>query len=291
MAFGIVNSLPRTGPARTMRGAVDAIPAPLLLAGVAVIGLTWGTLFHVSGLVADAPTAFLAVALAAALASIGGFAFGPICGAMLLPLADTPVGAVQIMLACSVANQALSVWSLRRAIDWRGLLPFLAGGVFGVPVGVHLLLTADATVYPRLLGSVVVLYAVWMLAGRQARLRDRGPLADAVVGMLGGITGGLSAFPSGPVTAWCGLRGWDKTRQRGVYQPYILAMQVLALGSMAAMGRGSAAMPGLGVLLYVPVSLVGTACGLALFRRLTDRQFGRAVNILLLLAGVAMLVG
>ena len=155
MAFGIVNSLPRTGPARTMRGAVDAIPAPLLLAGVAVIGLTWGTLFHVSGLVADAPTAFLAVALAAALASIGGFAFGPICGAMLLPLADTPVGAVQIMLACSVANQALSVWSLRRAIDWRGLLPFLAGGVFGVPVGVHLLLTARGrALYARVAADI-----------------------------------------------------------------------------------------------------------------------------------------
>jgi uncharacterized membrane protein YfcA len=41
-------------------------------------------------------------------------------------------------------------------------------------------------------------------------------------------------------------------------------------------------------LLFIPASMVGTACGLALFRRLTDRQFGRAVNLMLLVAGLAM---
>jgi uncharacterized membrane protein YfcA len=111
------------------------------------------------------------------------------------------------------------------------------------------------------------------------------------VGLLGGMLGGLAAFPSGPLTVWCGLQGWDKSRQRGLYQPFILPMQVLALALMPLLAPAGHAGPalGLGALAFVPPSLLGTACGLALFRRMTDRQFGRAIMLMLLVSGLAML--
>ena len=31
------------------------------------------------------------------------------------------------------------------------------------------------------------------------------------------------------MTIWCSMRGWDKQQQRAVYQPYILAMQLLTI--------------------------------------------------------------
>ena len=64
------------------------------------------------------------------------------------------------------------------------------------------------------------------------------------------------------------------------------------LGVIAAMAPGSAlgALPDLAQLAYVPAALIGAACGLRLFRGLTDRQFRRAVNILLIAAGVGMVV-
>jgi hypothetical protein len=48
-----------------------------------------------------------------------------------------------------------------------------------------------------------------------------------VAGALSGFVarnGGLAEFPGAFVTIWCGLNGWDKARQRGVYQPFILGM-------------------------------------------------------------------
>jgi uncharacterized membrane protein YfcA len=204
------------------------------------------------------------------------------------------VQAVQIILVCSIANQAMSVWAMRRSIDWRGLWPYLAGGVVGVPIGVQILLGADAGLYPQVLGGLLVAYCLWMLFGRPATLpnqtRPGWRLADAGIGLAGGLVGGVAGFPSGPVTVWCGLQGWDKARQRALYQPFILPMQVLALCVVlvAAPGQGAAPLLGLDALLFIPASMVGTACGLALFRRLTDRQFGRAVNLMLLVAGLAM---
>jgi uncharacterized membrane protein YfcA len=275
---------------RFARQSLDSLPAPLLIGLTVIVAGSWGSLLHATGATTALSVAFLAVGLAAALASIGGFAFGPICGAMLLPLAESPMQSVQVVLVCSIANQAMSLWSMRRDIAWRALLPYLAGGVVGVPLGVVLLLGTDPGLYPRLLGGVVVAYALWMAFGRPVVLPPMGRTVEAMVGLAGGLTGGLAGFPSGPMTIWCGLQGWDKARQRGLYQPFILPMQVLALVLLAVLAPGQDASPGIGfgVLLFLPASMVGTACGLALFRRMTDRQFGRAIALMLLAAGLAM---
>jgi hypothetical protein len=42
--------------------------------------------------------------------------------------------------------------------------------------------------------------------------------------------------------------------------------------------------------IYMPANLLGTLCGLALFRRLNDRQFFIAVNLMLMLSGASLVV-
>ena len=82
-----------------------------------------------------------AVAVSSLLSSIAGFAFSAICGAIMFHFRQDAVGLVQIMLVCSIANQTMSVWLLRRDIRTRTVLPFLFGGLLGAPIGVWLLLS------------------------------------------------------------------------------------------------------------------------------------------------------
>jgi uncharacterized membrane protein YfcA len=42
-------------------------------------------------------------------------------------------------------------------------------------------------------------------------------------------------------------------------------------------------------LAYVPAALFGTWCGISIFRRLTDAQFSRWVNVLLVVSGIGLL--
>ncbi len=88
------------------------------------------------------------------------------------------------------------------------------------------------------------------------------------------------------------MRGWDKRRQRGVYQPFILIMQVLALALMPFMRGGGfhAGSINPAPLQFVPVALLGTWFGLTLFERLSDRTFIRTVNALLLVSGLGLLI-
>ena len=231
---------------------------------------------------------FAAVGLASFLSSIGGFAFAAICGAMLFHMDDDPIEMVQIMMTCSIANQAKMTWELRRNFDWSSLRWFLTGGIFGLPIGVWLLLNVEKGLYIHALGVFLVIYGGYMLFRRPFVLRQH-IACDIAAGFLGGITGGVMGFPGASVTIWCGTKGWDKDRQRAVFQPFILILQIAALVliGMARSGHDIAYDPF--SLVYIPAGLIGTALGLVFYQKLSDKQFSRAVNMLLIISGVGFL--
>ena len=234
----------------------------------------------------------VAILAASTVSSIVGFAFSAVCGAVLFHLTDSTVGAVQTMIVCSIAIQLFSVVTLWRTIDLRSLPVFLAGGVLGMPSGVYLLLHLQTDVYRDLIGGLLIVYGGYLLLARPIPPVKTGLLADACAGFLGGLTGGLAGFPGAFVTIWCGLKGWDNTRQRGVYQPFILAMQPLTLIAIHLMRPSSAAMAQLDwkTLASVPAALLGAWFGLRIFKRLSDRQFGFAVNALIILSGIGLIL-
>jgi uncharacterized membrane protein YfcA len=232
-----------------------------------------------------------AIGVASLASSIAGFAFSAICGAMLFHLSDDTVRIVQIMITCSIANQAAMTWAMRNEIAWRALRVYLAGGAMGLAIGVWALLHTDRTTYTHIIGAFLVIYGGYMLTRRPLIIRRQPAAVDVATGFMGGITGGLVGFPGAPVTIWCGMKGWDKSRQRAVVQPFILIMQIAALPAISlARGSGAASAYDPANLLFIPVSLIGTALGMALYRRLSDLQFARAVNVLLIVSGASYVV-
>ena len=233
-----------------------------------------------------------AVFSASLLSSLAGFAFSALCGAMMFQFRHDPIVVVQIMLLCSLANQSLSVWMLRHDIEWRRLRPFLLPGAIGVLCGVFALLHMQIYMYLRVLGAILIVYGCYMLVRRPFTPRQTGYVGDALSGFFGGMLGGLAAIPGAPVSIWCATKGWDKTRQRALYQPFIMFMQIVALLAIPAMLAGGSAKVGFPpmVYLYVPAGLIGTMIGFAWFRQMTGRQFHIAVNLLLAVSGAGLLL-
>jgi uncharacterized membrane protein YfcA len=234
------------------------------------------------------PVVIGAIFLASAVSSIAGFAFSAVCGSILFHLANDPVQIVQIMIVCSIANQTAMVCSLRRVIRWRELAPFLVGGAFGLPVGITVLLKLDRHVYTHALGVLLVVYGCYMLVRKPLVIRRQKMAFDILAGVLGGITGGATGFPGAFVTIWCGFKGWSKERQRAMFQPFILIMQVAALATISLL-RHSSGKVGFepADLFCIPAALLGTAVGMALYKRLSDNHFARAVNLLMIVSGIS----
>ncbi|MGE4047522.1 MAG: sulfite exporter TauE/SafE family protein [Acetobacteraceae bacterium] len=271
------------------------LKANLAHGGVVLAAIVYIVVMAATGLAPHGAAPLAAVFVAASVASLAGFAFSPICGALLFHQLDTPLAVVEIMLLCSVANQTLSVIALWHSIVWRLLLPFVVAGVLGAPLGVILLLRCDPRVYLVMFGSVLVVYGLYQFLRRTAAPRRpaaHARIGDIAAGFAGGVGSGFAGLAGMPVAIWLNMQGWDKLRQRALFQPFILLMQVLSLLLMFAM-KGNWSVPAMhqpGHLAYLPVSLLGTWCGLQVFRGMTDRQFTMVINLLLIISGLGMIV-
>ncbi len=233
---------------------------------------------------------YLTATFAAALVTgIAGFAFGLVAAAVWLHIL-TPIQTATLIVAFGLVVQGISLWKLRHALQWPRLWPFLFGAVFGVPLGVAILDWTGPDQVRVTVGAVLVLYSVYSLARPAMKAVKRGgATADAGVGFLNGILGGLTGLAGILTTIWCGIRGWPKDEQRAVFQPIgvaIFAMSGLWLGVSGAVSTETAWFFVFGL----PALLAGTWVGLKLYGRLDEAGFRKIVLLLLLVSGIALVV-
>jgi uncharacterized membrane protein YfcA len=154
------------------------------------------------------------------------------------------------------------------------------GGVCGIPFGIWIMANLPAAELTLVTGIVLLLYTLWMvLKPHTISINNTGTTQHILVGMLGGVIGGFTAFPGAALVVWAGLKNLTKTEQRAVVQPYILAMQVISLLSMIFMRSGELtsnpfdATFWLFFLLLIPVVLPMTKLGVMAFKKMSDMNF------------------
>ena len=233
--------------------------------------------------------------LAGVVSGLSGFAFSAIaaCVLWLLP----PLQAVPLIMLLSACNQLLSLGTLRKEVVLRGTveregpLAYIAGGIVGAPIGLGLLQTLPPRTFAGGLGLFLIVYSLLvLLKPHRLRIKVSGWKPAVAVGAAGGIIGGFSAFPGSMPVVYLGLRGVSKTDTRGITQPYILALQLTSLGILAL--THSAIFNAQFWLLWVltlPAVLLGSSAGVALYRRISEVNFRRAVLILLIVSGASLL--
>lgn len=233
---------------------------------------------------------FLVATFAGALvAGLSGFAFGLVAAAIWLYIL-TPIQTATLIIAFGLIVQGYSVWKLRRALDWRKLWPFLPGAAVGVPVGVAILGLSNPMHIRAGVGAFLVLYCLYALFRPVMKpLTAGGAVADAGIGFLNGVFGGITGLAGILVTIWCGLRGWPKDQQRAVFQPVAVAVFAMSAIWLGAKGEISKDMIRL-FLFGLPVLLLGTWLGLKFYGRLDEAMFRKVVLVLLLLSGIALVV-
>ncbi len=240
------------------------------------------------GLPLELPIFLVATFAGALVAGLSGFAFGLVAASIWLYIL-TPLQTASLIIAFGLLVQGYSVWKLRPALDWRKLWPFLVGAAIGVPVGVAFLTWANPQHVKIGIGVLLISYSLYALfRPAMEPIKGGGALADASVGFLNGMIGGMTGLAGILVTVWCGLRGWPKDVQRTVFQPVAVAvfvMSALWLGAKGAVTGETAKL----FLVGLPALFIGTWAGVRLYGRLDESSFRKVVLVLLLGSG-AMLI-
>jgi len=204
--------------------------------------------------------------------------------------AMSPATAAPLVAICSVAGHLQALRSIWGGVRWPRLWPFLVAGMLGVPIGTALLEQVRVQPLKLGVGILLIFYSAWMgLVRRPPVVAGGGRAADAAVGFVGGVMGGLASLSGPAPTIWVQLRGWTKNEQRGVNQPFnmtILATALLAAGVAGLLDRTF----WIWAVITVPVSLVGARIGLMLYGRVNDAAFRQLVLVLLGLSGMTLIV-
>jgi hypothetical protein len=218
---------------------------------------------------------------------LAGFAMGLVVSGVWLHIL-TPVQTTALIVGYGLFVQAHGVWTFRRVVDLRRVLPLIAGGLIGAPLGVMLLAHLDPAIVRRAVGVLLVLYSLYgMMRPRLAPLRAN-RTADGAIGFFNGVLGGLTGLAGPIVVIWCQLSGVPYQAQRAIFQPVILAafvMTAIGLGVEGAITRDLLVLFGLGLL---PVA-AGIWLGVHLYGRLDEAGFRRVILVLLLVSGLVLL--
>jgi uncharacterized membrane protein YfcA len=236
------------------------------------------------------------IALVAAGALIGGFVNGLIGAAYALVAmsfwlhAMPPVFAAPLVCLCSVGGHLQALPRIWHGVRWPRLWPFLVAGLLGVPLGTLMLSHMQPGPLKLGVGLLLIAYVSWNgFVRRPPSIRHwGGRIADATAGFVGGVLGGMASI-SGPVpVTWVQLRNWSRDEQRGVNQPYNMAILALALISAAVAGLLDMRWV-FWAAVSLPVSLIGTRLGLKMYGRFDDAQFRRVILAMLGLSGLTLI--
>jgi uncharacterized membrane protein YfcA len=234
-----------------------------------------------------------AVALGAVLGGfvqgLSGFAFGLVAiGLWAWTVDPTVVG--PLVVFGSLLGQMLSFGTVRRGLDPGRLLPFIVGGLIGIPIGVLLLRRVDPVEFKLAVGVILLLWCPAMLLLRELpRVDGGGRWADGIAGWIGGVMGGLGGLTGPAPTLWCALRGWGRDEQRAVFQSFNIVMQAATMAAYLATGTINTQTAWL-FAIVAPAMLVPTLLGARLYRRFSDAGFQRLVLLLLTASGALLVV-
>lgn len=230
----------------------------------------------------------MGAAIAGLVQGISGFAFAMVAMSIWVWGID-PLLAAPMAVFGGWFGQVISAIRVRRGWYVSILWPFVLGSAIGIPIGTQLLGLLDQNRFKLVLGSLLVVCCSAMLAtSRLPKINRGGRVADAGVGLLGGVMAPLSGFSGLAPALWCTLRGYNKDEHRAVLQNFNLIVLSATLATNVWTGRVRADhWPQMAV---VAGSLVLPAIwGSKIYIGMSAAAFRQTVLWLLVFAGTVML--
>jgi len=237
--------------------------------------------------------ALMGACLVAAFTSgIAGFSFNLVAAGFLFHFVP-PQQSAPVLVTASLIIQLWTIGVVWKAIRWPVLLPYLAAGLLGTPLGVAILRVADGDAIKVGIGLLLVGYSAYMLSRVALRLApprvEAGAGADAAVGFAGGILAGIGGFSGALPTMWTDLKGLRKDEARAIFQPFIVVTHIVAVASLAAGGFFDA-QAGWSLLAALPALALGTYLGVKAYHRLPAEGFRLVLLGLLLVSGLSLVI-
>lgn len=231
----------------------------------------------------------IGAAIAGLVQGISGFAFAMVAMSIWVWTID-PILAAPMAVFGGWFGQVISAFRIRRGWHVDILWPFVVGSAIGIPIGQMLLPYLDPNQFKLVLGSLLVICCSAMLAtAKLPQIKKGGKVADAGVGLLGGLMAPLSGFSGLAPALWASLRGYNKDEHRAVIQNFNLIVLSATVATNVWSGRlNRAHVPQMAVV--AGALILPAIWGSKIYVGMSAAAFRKTVLWLLVGAGITMLI-
>jgi uncharacterized membrane protein YfcA len=222
-----------------------------------------------------------ALALAGFVQGALGFGFGMVAMA-LLPFSLSVKEASPLVVLFTLPLVLIAFYIHRRHFQWRDGWVLVLGTCVGVPLGVRLLSVVSSTALLRLLGAVLLTFALYELVSQhKPHLKIALPSWSAVpIGVISGITSGAFNAGGPPLVAYAYTQSWSKERVIALLQVLFAIGAALRMVTMLHEGLITSHTVSLGMWATLPV-LVALLAGTRLLRHVPMEKLRRGVFLFL----------
>ena len=228
-------------------------------------------------------------AVAGLVQGISGFAFAMVAMSIWVWGVEPQLAAVMAVFG-GWFGQVISALRIRRGWYPSILMPFVIGSAIGIPIGQRLLPFLDPNQFKLVLGMLLVVCCSLMLAtAKLPHIKSGGKVADAGVGLLGGVMAPLSGFSGLAPALWASLRGYNKDEHRAVLQNFNLIVLSATVASNVWSGRlNRTHVPQMAIV--AGTLILPAIWGSKIYVGMSAAAFRKTVLWLLVGAGVTMLI-
>jgi len=228
------------------------------------------------------------VLFAAFLQCLTGFGFAAIIMPLLTLLLGLHTAAPLVALA-GLTVYSINLVRYRRAINFEEVWRLVAASIVGVPVGFWVLTNVDESLVSRVLGWLLILYAIYSLV-RPVASRSLSRWWVYPSGFLAGCLGGAYNTPGPPVIVYGSQRQLPKDEFRAVLQAFFFFTTVLVV-TAHLLARNVTTQVFTYYLYTVPALLVGILVGVRVDRYVDRARFRTLVSIMTMGLGLLLVFG
>ena len=220
---------------------------------------------------------------AATVAGMTGFGYGlvsvPLLMLMLPPRMVVPAVTMHIFLI-----SLLILLEVIKQVDVRRIWPLMVTGLFGLPLGIFVLLVLSEGALRTTVGVVIVFFALALLLGLNLEIKNE-KLALAPVGISSGLLASGIAMAGPPVILFFTNQGMRKQVFRANLAAYFVFLNTITIPAHAASGLITGEVVRY-ALLFLPTLVAGKVLGSYLSHKVPEALFHRVVLVVVLCSGL-----
>ncbi len=209
-----------------------------------------------------------------------------------MPLLTLLIGvklAAPLFSLVGMGSSLIIVMNNRQSIDSWAALRLVLSALFGVPIGLYLLINVPEEIVLTILGAFLIVYGLYNLFTPPPLSVLQNDNLAYPMGFLGGILGGAYNTFGPPVIAYAALKQWKPDHFRATLQTYMLFLTIVV-----AIGHNRAGLWVEDVFVYllfsIPSILLAIYLGDRFHHMIPHETFLRIIYVFLVAMGLVLVL-